>query len=424
MTLNNDFLRILQQLGVSVGAAEVKPRPKPAGSLSKILPVEEIQTLYGATCVVQTAYPLDEPYGIQALRFSSLPEILAAWAGAPALTDCAAEDFAFLDTETTGLSTASGVFAFLIGAARYRNGKFILKQFFLRTPEEEPAHLAALDLFLNGTRALVAFNGKAFDIPLLRTRFTLNRMGAFLPNATTLDLLHLARRLWRDRLPSRTLLQIEGQILGVQRTQEDIPGWVIPQLYRDYLATGDARLLKSVFYHNAKDVLAMAALLNHVGALLLDPLNRPETPALDLLGIARLLENLGRVEQAIQVYEAALSANLPPENFWNALQRLSFLHKKQGNWQRATQLWQQAAAAGDVYAFEELAKYEEHHTRNLSAALEWTRGGLEWLRYRGASHPENLLWSSLLQHRLNRLEKKLTPSEKTYDPTQKSPGHC
>lgn len=412
MTLNNDFLRTLQQLGVSVGAAKVSPRPKPAGSLQQAIPGEEIQTRYGTTYVVQTTYPLDEPYGIETLRFSSLPEILAAWAGKPALTDCTAEDFAFLDTETTGLSAASGVFAFLIGAARYQGDKFILKQFFLRAPEEEPAHLAALDSFLSGTRALVTFNGKAFDTPLLRTRYTLNRMGAFLPNATAVDLLHLARRLWRDRLPSRTLLQIEGQILGVQRNQEDIPGWVIPQLYRDYLTTGDARLLKSVFYHNAKDVLAMAALLNHVGTLLLNPLNRPETPALDLLSIARLLENLGRTEPAIQIYETALPADLPPENFWSALQRLSFLHKKHGNWQRAVQLWRQAAAAGDVYAFEELAKYEEHHTRDLSAALEWTRGGLQWLRHRGDSHPDSLVWSPLLEHRLNRLEKKLTRPEK------------
>lgn len=412
MTLNNDVLHTLQQLGVNIGTAQVAPpRPKPAGTLQIAIPGEEMHTPYGATYVVETTYALDEAYGSETLRFSSLPEILAAWAGEPALTDCAAEDFAFLDTETTGLSTATGVFAFLIGAARYQNGAFVLKQFFLRAPEEEPAQLAALDSFLSGARALVTFNGKSFDTPLLRTRYTLNRFGAFIPNAAALDLLHLARRLWRDRLPSRTLLQIEGQILGVQRTQEDIPGWVIPQLYRDYLTTGDARLLKSVFYHNAKDVLAMAALLNHVGTLLLNPLNRPETPALDLLGIARLLENLGRAEHAIQVYEAALPA-LPAETFWDALQRLSFLHKKHGNWQRATQLWQQAAAAGDVYAFEELAKYEEHHTRDLTAALKWTRGGLQWLRHRGDSHPESLVWPPLLEHRLTRLEKKLTRPEK------------
>ena len=154
---------------------------------------------------------------------------------------------------------------------------------FSANPARSPRCCSALSEHLHASHALVTFNGKCFDAPLLDARYTTNGRTSPLPSLAHLDLLPLARRLWRDRLPSRALGSLEQYILGVTRSQEDVPGWMIPQFYFSYLRSGDARPLKSVFYHNAIDVLSMAALLSHMGTMLDDPLgplaHKPTGPA-------------------------------------------------------------------------------------------------------------------------------------------------
>jgi len=251
----------------------------------------------------------------------------------------------------------------------------------------------------------VSFNGRAFDGPLLGTRHTLNGISNPLEGRVHLDLLQLARQLWRERLPSRTLLTLEAKILGAKRSQEDIPGWIIPQLYLDYLTTGDAALLKSVFYHNEKDVIAMAALLHHISDLLATPLSRPETLALDLVGIGKVHEKLGNAKEAAALYSAALENDLPDETRCATRHRLSFLHKHARNWSEALTLWEAAAQEGEWYACEELAKYYEHWARDLSQALKWTRLALHGLTQ--ASAAERLMWASAFEHRQVRLLRKM-----------------
>jgi uncharacterized protein YprB with RNaseH-like and TPR domain len=177
-------------------------------------------------------------------------------AGTPGIERLSRSSFAFIDTETTGLSGGTGTYAFLIGAGRFDGDDFHLAQFFLRDPYEEPAQLAALENFLAPCQAVVSFNGKAFDAPLLNARFTMHGWHSPLLDMSHIDLLHLARRLWRNRLPKRALIDLEAQILGAQRTEEDVPGWMVPQLYADYLRDGNPQPLKSVFYHNSMDILS------------------------------------------------------------------------------------------------------------------------------------------------------------------------
>ena len=64
---------------------------------------------------------------------------------------------------------------------------------------------------------------------------------------------------------------LEEHVLGLTRSSEEVPGYEIPWLYFDYLRTGDARPLAGVFYHNAMDVVAMAALLAHMNDMLQNP---------------------------------------------------------------------------------------------------------------------------------------------------------
>ena len=201
--------------------------------------------------------------------FRSLPfSLISQWANDPRLADIPLSKFAFLDTETSGLSGGTGTYAFLVGIARFVDGQLVLRQFFMRDPAEEPAMLEAVAQFLAPAQALVTFNGKAFDAPLLTTRYRLHRIPIPYEGYAHLDLLPLARRLWRDRLESRALKYLEQHVLGMTRSSEEVPGYEIPWLYFDYLKSGDARPLAGVFYHNAMDVVAMAALLAHVNEVM------------------------------------------------------------------------------------------------------------------------------------------------------------
>jgi len=194
------------------------------------------------------------------------------------------------------------------------------------------------------------------------------------------DVLHVARKLWRDRLPSRALGELEKEIARFHRTGEDIPGWMIPQMYFDYLHTGDARPLAGIFYHNAVDIRSLAALYGYVASMLSDPIHQEEVYGLDLAAIARLYEELGWIDKAADLYERSLDiGDLPEEFFFKTMERYALLHRRQGEWQKAAQLWRKAAEHGEVSSCIELAKYYEHQERNPAEALVWARKALDVL---------------------------------------------
>ncbi len=399
----------LKSLGVQVGAKDL-PQPHPA----KTFPVDEIvagrfiDTGNGSTYLIEQDFPVDYIHGQVGLRISTTPLTIAEWAGVVEIAGQNPEDLVFLDTETSGLAGGTGTFAFLVGAGRYTSDGFHLAQFFMRDPLEEPALLLAFEDFIAPCRTIVSFNGKAFDIPLLETRYTMQGWKSPFRDFSHVDLLHLARRLWRDRLPSRTLANLEVQILHANRTDEEIPGWMIPQIYFDYLRDGDARPLQRVFYHNAMDVVSMAALLNHTSALLEHPFALPTTDSIDLAAVARLLEDLGHIEKAAELYEHCLSSDLPDDIHTDTLLRLALLHKRNNNYPVAVPLWEQAASRRRVDAFEELAKYYEHHALDLEHAIKWTLAALEVIETAGFPSTETVLWKSEFHHRLKRLQKKLS----------------
>jgi uncharacterized protein YprB with RNaseH-like and TPR domain len=396
-------------LGVKVGAQDLPP-PRP----SKTYPVEQIvagrfiDTGNGSTYLIEQDFPVEYIHGQVGLRITTRPVTIAEWAGVLEIADQNPEDLVFLDTETSGLVGGTGTFAFLVGAGRYTPDGFHLAQFFMRDPFEEPALLLALEEFIAPCRTIVSFNGKAFDIPLLDTRYTLQGWKSPFRGFSHVDLLHLARRLWRDRLPSRTLANLEVQILRANRTDEEIPGWMIPQIYFDYLRDGDARPLQRVFYHNAMDVVSLAALLNHTSSLLEDPFSQPAAELIDLVAVARLLEDLGHVDSAAQLYSLCLNSELPEDIHTDTLMRLALLHKHRNNYSSAIPLWEQAASRRRILAYEELAKYYEHHAIDLDLALKWTLEAQNALDTLDLPATEKHWWKVEFQHRLQRLQKKLS----------------
>ena len=397
----------LKSLGVQVGAEQLKPpRETRDKSIRAHLGGELVSTERGDAYVVERRYLVDgEDYPAPLWGSGSL-DLLEAWAHEPGVAGLGREKFAFLDTETTGLSGGAGTFAFMVGIGKFEGDEFRLAQFFLREPGEEPAQLAAIEAFLAGTTALVSFNGKSFDAPVVNTRYAMHQQPSPLDGMAHLDLLHLARRLWKLRLPSRRLGDLETEILAIARGAEDIPGYLVPQMYLDYLKYGDAEPLKGVFYHNEWDVLTMAALMTHIADLLSNPVETTRHD-LDLLSIGVLHEDLGQVSEARALYLECLGRPLEQDAWLEAARRLSFVYKRADEWENAIKLWQAAAGKGQLYAHEELAKYHEHRTRDLGAALEWTQGALEKIEKQGFPILERYRWRPELEKRLARLQGKI-----------------
>lgn len=418
----------LKALGVKVGTADLPP-PSPVDrfEISSIIAGAYQTTALGDVFVAEQSFTREYRHGLTSIQPASSFSMVAQWAGQASLAEMPLESFAFLDTETSGLSGGTGTYAFLVGAGRFANGHFLLKQFFMRDPAEEPALLEGLAEFLAPARALVTFNGKAFDAPLLVTRYSLHRMPLPFKGYAHLDLLPLARRLWRDRLPSRALKYLEEHVLEMTRTTEEVPGYEIPWLYFDYLRSGDARPLAGVFYHNAMDVVALAALLAHTSGLISNPYDGQVQHGLDFIALGKLFEDLGHWDEAAQLYERGLQTNslfpmaeglertemsgstvqaLSESEFSTAVKRLSILHKRRGNLEQAIPLWENAAVEGHIYAFVELAKYYEHRTGDLKAALRWTKAALKQMKKSDLPPYIRKYWTAELSHRLERLMRK------------------
>lgn len=398
----------LKSLGVKIGATELpNAAPIQEYEIDKVVDGIYRPTPAGDTFVAGQTFGAEYRHGQSAILPEAPFEALAAWVHEPRFLELPLESYVFLDTETSGLAGGTGTYAFLVGVGRFQDGKFHLEQFFMRDPAEEAALLEGLAAFLAPAKALVTFNGKAFDAPILQTRYLMHSIPTPFVDYAHLDLLPLARRLWRDRLPSRALKYLEENLLAAPRTSEEVPGYEIPYLYFDYLRSRDARPLKGVFYHNAMDVVAMAALLTHMTSILADPFSEMVEHGLDAVALAKLHEDMGQWDTATRLFERGLEMELPEADFWLTLQRLSHLQKRRGNLETAVELWERAAGQGHVYAHVELAKYFEHHQRDYQEAEKWTKSALELVGTLNIPRYIYNHWMDELNHRLARLAVKI-----------------
>jgi len=341
---------------------------------------------------------LEQVFALEARRW--LPQLPAADPGGVQLISNLrfeiplAGEWLFLDLETTGLAGGTGTYAFLVGLGKLAPDGFHLRQYFLRDLAAERQLLAALAPELEAAPLLVTYNGKLFDAPLLETRYRLARMRWPRDAGPHLDLLYLARRLWKPRCGSARLLEVEQQVLHHQRS-EDVPGELIPQLYFDYLRLGDEQPLQVVFRHNAEDLLTLAALAARLLSLATAPEAQSEE-SIERVGLARLFERARDFERASALYEMALQDHLPAELHSLAQLRLSFLYKRWRDYERATALWHRLANSDNataLTALEQLAICYEHRLGDPVAAARVTRQALE---LGGA-------WRERFVHRLQRL---------------------
>jgi uncharacterized protein YprB with RNaseH-like and TPR domain len=370
-----------------------------------------------------------------------------------------------LDTETTGLATAAGTVAFLVGLGWWEGDRFRQVQLLLPDHAEEAALLESIADRMTPDSWLVTYNGRGFDWPLLVTRFRMARRAAP-EHAGHLDLLPLVRRLFRHRMADARLRTAEAELLGLRRIG-DVEGWQIPGRYLDFLRGGPADPLVEVVRHNDQDVRSLAHLVGHVERGYADREVRRAAPPGDLAGLARVFARERRFDEALECLDAAVAAPAgapslpsPPKTepipfpvrtresaaeWWDPSYRPDFggqprrrpeplpgyqqpaafaapwseerlfldrahVLRRLGRIEEASDAWRALAASPGrlgVVASIELAKLREHRLGDRVGALEAaTRGLAAAERRRRLGRPEPSLEANL-EHRLARLRRRL-----------------
>jgi len=391
MEVHDRLRHALQAAGIAPRASGGAPRPafqralatqeSSGPGIEAFLPGFWQDTPAGRVFVIERRYELDQMHGRYPLgrALEILPPILARVGRNDALATVQPDKLLYLDTETTGLAGGTGTLAFLVGIGHFVDGGFRLRQYFLDSLDREGALLSALSDYLDPFEAVVTYNGKIFDVPLLETRFILSRLSSDIRALPHVDLLFAVRRFYRDRFESCRLGQIERQVLGMIR-HDDVPGFEVPSLFFRYQRYRRFRALLPVFEHNALDILSLVTLAVHLTDFMSgDGIES----ALDRLALARVCERDGHFSEAAEHYAGALGAGLPPVPRDEAEQRLSLLHKRAARWDEATEIWYRIAYRPEnrlVYPLLELARYCERQRHDLPASVVHLEHALALLR--------------------------------------------
>ena len=216
------------------------------------------------------------------------------------------QQWLILDTETTGLMGGTGTYPFLVGLAWWEGGGLEVEQLFMREYSEERSVLAAVAERLAERPVLVTFNGKSFDWPLLETRYRMTRSIPPPAPQAHLDFLHPARNLWRLRLGSVRLSQLERHVLGWDRG-DDVVSELIPSIYLNFVRHGHADPLVPVFQHNQMDLRGLAGLAGRILSLLGEESSSQD--GLELYGVSRVCERRGEVKRARKMYEQSIASH-------------------------------------------------------------------------------------------------------------------
>lgn len=340
---------------------------------------------------------------------------------------CALEDPAkwlFLDTETTGLSGGAGTYAFLVGLAWWDATGLHVEQMFMRDFTEEHSILYELSSRLAQRPVLVTFNGKSFDWPLLEGRYAMTRSIPAPLLAAHLDLLYPARAVWKLRLRSVRLVELERHVLDAKRLgwhrEDDVLSSLIPQHYFDYLRGGTWQPLAAVLRHNQMDLRGLAALLGKIDALLASGSREceeesveNEADGLDLFGLSRYLQRRGDSARAQSACARAIHLGLPVEVRPQARQDLAMLAKRRGDHEAAAALWHDlvtdahAASYDGVRACEQLSIHYERRVRDISRAVEFALLALAKVKRVQAEYRKPYAESPATFKRMTRVETRL-----------------
>jgi len=306
---------------------------------------------------------------------------------------------AFLDTETTGLAGGTGTYIFLVGVGYFEGNQFCVRQYFMRDYHEERALFSTLNDLLGNFKAVVTYNGKRFDLPLLESRYIISGINMIFRDSYHFDLLYPVRRLWKRRLENCALSTVERDILKIRR-ENDVPGFLIPEIYFRYLKTKDARELGPLFDHNLQDILSLVALVSKICDLVENPLSNAQC-GIDIFSVGRIFDEVKNYEKSSFYYKEALKYNLSKEEILDILKLASLACKRKGNWEEAEKMWKEIIEKEKefiYFPYEELAKYYEHRLKDYNQAEKIVKEALK--------RSENIHHLKNLEYRLNRIRSK------------------
>ena len=379
-----------------------------------------VQRAEGSVIVVDREYRANDRHGQRRIgdvidtlneEQDALTTLTRAWS-----TAALPSPLLFLDLETTGLFTGAGTQAFLVGCAAIAGDSIRVRQFLMPGFEHERAVLEELTAWAADHGALVTYNGKTFDVPLIETRFLFHRLPFPLAATPHLDMLHAARRLWRGRPitagpdpdeSSCSLSVLEKHLAGLHRVG-DVPGFEIPSRYFQFVRDGDARPLEAVLEHNRLDLISLAAVMARALTLVSRGPLESANPH-ECLGLARLYERAGAHDHAegslLRSIDLAKRIGTEPEVHGDALRRLAWIRRRSGRVHEAADTWRElaalprCAAALRREAKEALAIYHEHRSRDLGTARSLVLDVLK-------DDPMGRRKTEA-EHRLQRLERKI-----------------
>jgi uncharacterized protein YprB with RNaseH-like and TPR domain len=323
----------------------------------------------------------------------------------------------FIDLETTGIAGGAGTYAFLVGCAWFAGGTFRTRQFFLSSFTAERALLEAVGDLGIEAGTVVTYNGKSFDVPLIETRFALHRLPSPFGEMPHIDMLHPARRMWRqvqkdapysDRqrdVPSSCRLStLEQHLCGYVR-EGDVPGFEIPARYFRYVHAGDPRPLAAVLEHNRLDLLSLALVTARAAQLLEDGPTAART-AREALGMGRLYERGGMMAEAKSSFARAIEFRDADEDVRaEALRAFAHVARRLRHYDDAADAWRRVLGLTgcprpiEREASQALAVHHEHRRRDFVSARDFTLRLLDV--------DENVTRRQAAEYRLARLDRKL-----------------
>ncbi len=323
--------------------------------------------------------------------------------------DLSIHNLIFLDLETTALSTGAGSYAFLFGAGRLAKDEFVVEQYFMHDYSAEEPILHCILPYFRNAQAVVTYNGKTFDMPLLKNRYRMNRVPGFPVDIPVIDLIYPCRRLFKNVYENCALKTIEESLLGIRR-EDDIPGWLIPEVFFSFQKYGETDRLAVVLEHNSLDIKALFVLLYALNGIYRD-VEKDAMDTLDRNVAINLAHHLYAfdigifIDMVMSLGPDALRERLLFKKFSSAL-------KRSGRLQEAVDFWK---GDGSIYSLEELAKHYEHREKDFSRAFDFCARAAELIDEgkfapRGETLPAERLQfhRGRFSHRMGRLIRKKT----------------
>ncbi|MCA1058376.1 ribonuclease H-like domain-containing protein [Rossellomorea aquimaris] len=416
MSLKNKLTRMKKHIIREEGeGSSVKP---PAEDVSVDLPFLDLWKDNGSTlyfidddfCLVrEKRYPLHHQHG--KYTFKEFIKAVDAWQGFTGEHPLSSkgmshDEMFFFDTETTGLGGGVGNTIFLLGHGKVTDTEVIVTQHFLPQPGSE---IPLYHSFLSNVNynALVTYNGKAFDWPQVKTRHTLIKDHVpKLPAFGHFDLYHGSRRLFKHKLESVKLINVERNILGFNRV-DDVPGYLAPMIYFDYIDRKDPEGIFKVMTHNELDILSLITLYTHLTFQLLNV--HEQATGEERFEVGRWLEYTGNRLIAKERYEALIKEDKTPN--YDAIHQLALQYKREQQTDKATELWErtQEGAPDSIRktALLELAKLYEHKTKDLKLAMERCEQLMALIGKTEEGSKKDLTVSENLIHRMDRIKRKM-----------------